>query len=287
MEDFKLRRLSMGWVLPASLTSDPPSHSLTSTRLPEIWENNLFLGQLVLCLEAMAVKRMFESLPSERDRNMSEKTTRKNWWIALKTLPSPFVNGQRCEDSPGPGAPVLAAVDLPGSPGLSLGGDLAGGGMSGEVSGASGSSKSGVGVGGSRLNSAGKKTGSRYGDASRGTAHDAPRPYFEDVGSRNVSAVVGQTAVLRCRVKHLAEQKWTLRSVRAEYVKVRLPGPERASEEQSRGQKHRHAATCCMSLETRVCLFQSNTLKSLLGFSGAADNADMRGQRTGRRKPRS
>lgn len=34
---------------------------------------------------------------------------------------------------------------------------------------------------------------------SRTTAH---RPYFDDVGPRNVTAVVGQAAVLNCRVKH-------------------------------------------------------------------------------------
>lgn len=28
------------------------------------------------------------------------------------------------------------------------------------------------------------------------------RPYFDDVGPRNVTAVVGQSALLNCRVKH-------------------------------------------------------------------------------------
>lgn len=30
----------------------------------------------------------------------------------------------------------------------------------------------------------------------------AQRPYFDDVGPRNVTAVVGQSALLNCRVKH-------------------------------------------------------------------------------------
>lgn len=28
------------------------------------------------------------------------------------------------------------------------------------------------------------------------------RPYFDDVGPRNVTAVVGQSTILNCRVKH-------------------------------------------------------------------------------------
>lgn len=28
------------------------------------------------------------------------------------------------------------------------------------------------------------------------------KPYFDDVGPRNVTAVVGQSALLKCRVKH-------------------------------------------------------------------------------------
>lgn len=28
------------------------------------------------------------------------------------------------------------------------------------------------------------------------------RPYFDDIGPRNVTAIVGQSAVLKCRVKH-------------------------------------------------------------------------------------
>ncbi|KAI5725366.1 hypothetical protein M8J77_014541 [Diaphorina citri] len=32
------------------------------------------------------------------------------------------------------------------------------------------------------------------------------RPYFEDVGSRNLTAVVGQVVILKCRVKQLGER---------------------------------------------------------------------------------
>lgn len=32
------------------------------------------------------------------------------------------------------------------------------------------------------------------------------RPYFDDVSPRNVSAVVGQAAVLRCRAKHIGNR---------------------------------------------------------------------------------
>lgn len=32
------------------------------------------------------------------------------------------------------------------------------------------------------------------------------KPYFDDVGPRNVTAVVGQTALLKCRVKHPGER---------------------------------------------------------------------------------
>lgn len=32
------------------------------------------------------------------------------------------------------------------------------------------------------------------------------RPYFDDVSPRNVSAVVGQSAVLRCRAKHIGNR---------------------------------------------------------------------------------
>ncbi len=36
------------------------------------------------------------------------------------------------------------------------------------------------------------------------------RPYFDIVGSRNVTTVVGQTAMLKCRVKHLGERTVSL-----------------------------------------------------------------------------
>lgn len=32
------------------------------------------------------------------------------------------------------------------------------------------------------------------------------RPYFDDVGPRNVTAVVGQSTMLSCRVKHLGDR---------------------------------------------------------------------------------
>lgn len=33
-----------------------------------------------------------------------------------------------------------------------------------------------------------------------------PRPYFDDVSPRNVTAIVGQSAVLHCRVKNLGQR---------------------------------------------------------------------------------
>ncbi|PSN47059.1 hypothetical protein C0J52_19535 [Blattella germanica] len=41
-----------------------------------------------------------------------------------------------------------------------------------------------------------------YIDASHGTQ----RPYFDDVSPRNVTAIVGQSAILNCRVKHLGDR---------------------------------------------------------------------------------
>jgi hypothetical protein len=43
---------------------------------------------------------------------------------------------------------------------------------------------------------------SRYIDVSRGIE----RPYFDDVSPRNVTAIVGQSATLNCRVKHLGDR---------------------------------------------------------------------------------
>lgn len=40
-----------------------------------------------------------------------------------------------------------------------------------------------------------------------GGVGDKGRPYFDVVGKRNVTAVVGQTARLNCRVKHLGDQQ--------------------------------------------------------------------------------
>ncbi|KAH0816560.1 hypothetical protein GEV33_006231 [Tenebrio molitor] len=37
------------------------------------------------------------------------------------------------------------------------------------------------------------------------------RPYFDDVGPRNVTAVVGQSALLNCRVKHPGDRTVTSR----------------------------------------------------------------------------
>lgn len=33
-----------------------------------------------------------------------------------------------------------------------------------------------------------------------------PRPYFDDVSPRNVTAIVGQSSVLHCRVKNLGQR---------------------------------------------------------------------------------
>ncbi|KAL1402378.1 hypothetical protein pipiens_006119 [Culex pipiens pipiens] len=52
----------------------------------------------------------------------------------------------------------------------------------------------GVGVGGG-------STGTGYSVAS-----GADKPYFDDVNSRNVTAIVEDTAVLRCRVKHKGDR---------------------------------------------------------------------------------
>ncbi|KAF6210521.1 hypothetical protein GE061_013627 [Apolygus lucorum] len=42
-------------------------------------------------------------------------------------------------------------------------------------------------------------------DAAKSTGV-APQPYFDDVSPRNVTAVVGQSAVLLCRVKHVGDR---------------------------------------------------------------------------------
>lgn len=36
--------------------------------------------------------------------------------------------------------------------------------------------------------------------------HSSERPYFDDVSPRNVTAIVGQSAILHCRVKHLGQR---------------------------------------------------------------------------------
>lgn len=38
--------------------------------------------------------------------------------------------------------------------------------------------------------------------ASKSTRTTYHRPYFDDISPRNVTAVVGQSAILNCRVKH-------------------------------------------------------------------------------------
>jgi len=43
---------------------------------------------------------------------------------------------------------------------------------------------------------------SRYTDISR----VVERPYFDDISPRNVTAIVGQSAILNCRVKHLGDR---------------------------------------------------------------------------------
>lgn len=36
--------------------------------------------------------------------------------------------------------------------------------------------------------------------------HNTEKPYFDDVSPRNVTAIVGQSAILHCRVKHLGQR---------------------------------------------------------------------------------
>ena len=43
---------------------------------------------------------------------------------------------------------------------------------------------------------------SRYTDSSR----VVERPYFDDISPRNITAIVGQSAILNCRVKHLGDR---------------------------------------------------------------------------------
>lgn len=38
------------------------------------------------------------------------------------------------------------------------------------------------------------------------TVKPVEKPYFDDIGPRNVTAVVGQSAILNCRVKHPGER---------------------------------------------------------------------------------
>lgn len=38
------------------------------------------------------------------------------------------------------------------------------------------------------------------------------KPYFDDIFARNVSAIVGQSAVLNCRVKHVGDRTVSMRS---------------------------------------------------------------------------
>ena len=43
--------------------------------------------------------------------------------------------------------------------------------------------------------------------SAKAASADAPRPAFDDVSPRNVTAAVGQSAILRCRVKNLGERR--------------------------------------------------------------------------------
>ncbi|XKL68761.1 hypothetical protein PGB90_006530 [Kerria lacca] len=38
------------------------------------------------------------------------------------------------------------------------------------------------------------------------TTRSSPKPFFDDVFARNVTAIVGQSAVLNCRVKHVGDR---------------------------------------------------------------------------------
>lgn len=56
--------------------------------------------------------------------------------------------------------------------------------------------------------------GSRYVEPPR----VIERPYFDDVSPRNVTAVVGQSTTLNCRVKHLGDRTVSLTVVYPYYV---------------------------------------------------------------------
>lgn len=48
-----------------------------------------------------------------------------------------------------------------------------------------------------------RATGFRDGPVKSSPVH---RPYFDDISPRNVTAVVGQSAILHCRVKHVGDR---------------------------------------------------------------------------------
>jgi hypothetical protein len=50
---------------------------------------------------------------------------------------------------------------------------------------------------------------SRYTDISR----VVERPYFDDISPRNVTAIVGQSAILNCRVKHLGDRTVSYKNI--------------------------------------------------------------------------
>lgn len=59
-----------------------------------------------------------------------------------------------------------------------------------------------------------QSSGNRYVDIPKVTE----RPYFDDVFPRNVTAIVGQSSILNCRIKHLGDR--TVRLLLYEYLEI-------------------------------------------------------------------